>query len=136
MLLYTSTFEIVLHNFSISKLRNAISKSCNLGYAIGKLLKLGCVISKLVSNFVIFNLRSAISNLRKFTNCTEHIHSAKGLASSSNKDEVSSNSSLEALQRLTHHLNGFILFCMNQLVAAAAAQINDNEESDRFSLTT
>ena len=34
-------------------------------------------ISKLVSNFTISNLRSAISKLRKFANCTEHIHVAE-----------------------------------------------------------
>ena len=54
------------------------------------------------------------------------IHYDKDLASSSNKDEVSSNNSLEALQRLTHHLKGFNLFSMSPLAAAAAAQINDS----------
>ena len=34
MLLYTSTFEIVLYNFAISNLCNTISKSRNLGCAI------------------------------------------------------------------------------------------------------
>ena len=52
------------------------------------------------------------------------IHCGKDLASSSNTDEVSSNSSLEALQGLTHHLQGFILFSMSPLAATvAAAQI-------------
>ena len=62
------------------------------------------------------------------------IHCGKDLVSSSNKDEVSSNSSLEALQRLTHHLKGFILFSMSPLAAAAtaAAQINDSEGSDEY----
>ena len=60
------------------------------------------------------------------------IHCGKDLASSSNKDEVSSNSSLEALQRLTHHLKGFILFSMSPLAAAAAAQINNSEGSDEY----
>ena len=56
------------------------------------------------------------------------VHCGKDLASihSSNKDDVSSNSSLEALQRLTHHLKGFIL------LAAVAAQINDSEGSDEY----
>ena len=63
MLLYTSTFEIAFHNFAISSLRNAISKSRKLGWAISKLRKLGWAISKLrklgwaisklVSNFEI-----------------------------------------------------------------------------------
>ena len=35
--------------------------------------KLRCAISKLVSNFAISNLRSAISKLRKFANCAEQI---------------------------------------------------------------
>ena len=34
----------------------------------------GCTISKLVCNFAISNLRSAISKLRKFANFVEHIH--------------------------------------------------------------
>ena len=34
MLLYTSTLELVLHNFAISNLRNAILKSRKLGCAI------------------------------------------------------------------------------------------------------
>ena len=42
----------------------------------------------------------------------------KDLASSSNKDEESSNSSLGALQRLTHHLKGLILFSMSPLAGA------------------
>ena len=91
MLLYTSTFEIVLRNFAISNLRSAISKSRRLARAIWKLRKLGCAIwklrklgcavwklrklgwaiLKLVSNFAIFNLRSEISKLRKFANCAE-----------------------------------------------------------------
>ena len=55
------------------------------------------------------------------------IHCGKDLASSSNKYEVSSNSSLEALQRLTLHLKGFILFSMSQLAAATAvAHINNS----------
>ena len=94
MLLYTSTFEIVLRNFAISNLRSAISKSrrlaraiwklCKLGCTIWKLSKLGCAIwklrklgwaiSKLISNFAIFNLRSAILTLRTFANFAEHIH--------------------------------------------------------------
>ena len=31
-------------------------------------------VSKLVCNFAISNLRSAISKLRKFANCAEHMH--------------------------------------------------------------
>ena len=77
MLLYTSTFELVLCKFAISNLCNAISKSRKLGCAISKLRKLGCAISKLVSNFAISNLHSAISKLRKFANCAEHIHSTQ-----------------------------------------------------------
>ena len=64
--------------------------------------------------------------------CGYCIHCGKDLVCSSNKDEVSSNSSLGALQRLTHHLKGFILFSMSPLAAAAAAQINDSEGSDGF----
>ena len=61
------------------------------------------------------------------------IHFGKVLASSSNKDEVSSNRSSEALQTLTHYLEGFILFSMSPLAAAAvAAQINDSEGSDEY----
>ena len=60
------------------------------------------------------------------------IHCGKDLASSRNKDEVSSNSSLEALQWLTHHLKGFILFSMSPLATAAAAQINNSEGTDGF----
>ena len=60
------------------------------------------------------------------------IYCGKDLASSSSKNEVSSNSSLEALPRLTHHLNGLIFFFMSSLAAAAAAQINENEGSDEF----
>ena len=60
------------------------------------------------------------------------IHCGKDLASSSNKDEASSNSSLEALQMSTHHLKGFILFSMTPLEAAAAAQINDCKGSDEY----
>ena len=84
MLLYISTFEIVLHNFAISNLSNAISKSSKLGCAnwklrklgcaIWKLRKLSCTISKLVCNFAILNLRSAILNWRKFANCAAHIY--------------------------------------------------------------
>ena len=59
----------------------------------------------------------------------------KDLASSSNKDEASSNCSLEALQWLNHHLKGFILFSINPIAATAAAQINNCEGSkDYFSL--
>ena len=64
------------------------------------------------------------------------IHCGKNLASSSNKDEVSSNSSLEALQRLTHHLKGFMLFITSPLGAAAATQINNSEGSNGFFTTT
>jgi len=39
---------------------------------------------------------------------------------------------LEALQRLTHHLKGFILFSLSPLAAAAAAQINYSEGSDEY----
>ena len=51
MLPQTLPFEIVLCNFAISNLRNAISKSRKLGCAISKLLKIGCIISELVCNF-------------------------------------------------------------------------------------
>ena len=64
--------------------------------------------------------------------CGYCIHCGKDLASSSNKVEVSSNSSLEALQRLTYHLKGFILLLMSLLAAAAAAQINDSEGNDEY----
>ena len=74
MLLYTSTLEIALHNFAISNLRNAILKSCKLGCAVSKLHKLGHAILKLACDFTISNLQSAISKLRKFANCAEHIH--------------------------------------------------------------
>ena len=53
--------------------------------------------------------------------CGYCIHCGKYLASSSNTDDVSSNSSLEALQGLTHHMKGFILSSMSPLAAAAAA---------------
>ena len=55
------------------------------------------------------------------------VHCGKALASSSNKGEVSSNSSLEALQRLNHHLKEAILFSMSPFV-----QINDSEGSDEY----
>ena len=58
------------------------------------------------------------------------IYCGKDLTSSSKKGEVSSNSSLEPLQTLTHHLKRFILFSMSALAAAVAAQINDREGSD------
>ena len=56
----------------------------------------------------------------------------KDIASSSNTDEVSSNSSLEDLERLSRHLKGFILFFMSPLAAGAAEQINESEGSDEF----
>ena len=37
-------------------------------------LKIECAISRLVRNFRILRMRSAISRLRKFLNCAEHIH--------------------------------------------------------------
>ena len=62
-----------------------------------------------------------------------YIQNGKDLASSRYKIEVPSNSSLEVLQILTHHLKGFILFSMSPLAGApAAAQINDSEGSDEY----
>jgi len=37
-------------------------------------LKIGCAILRLARNFGILRMRSAISRLRKFLDCTEHIH--------------------------------------------------------------
>ena len=49
------------------------------------------------------------------------LHCGRNLASSCNKDEVSSNCPLDAVQRLTHHQQGLMLFSMSPLAAAAAA---------------
>ena len=43
------------------------------------------------------------------------------LASSSNMDNVPSNSLLEALQSLTYHVKGFIVSSMSPLATATAA---------------
>ena len=56
--------------------------------------------------------------------CGYCTHCGKDLATISNMNEVSSNSSLEALQGLTRHMKGFILSSMSPLAAATAvAQI-------------
>ena len=49
------------------------------------------------------------------------VHCGEDLASSSNTDEVSSNSSLEAFQGLTHHLKGSSFSFLSPLAAASAA---------------
>ena len=68
MLLYTLTLEIVLHNFAISILRNAISKLRKLGRAISKLHKLGHKFQNWLAISQILILK-----LHKLANCAEHL---------------------------------------------------------------
>ena len=72
MLLYTSSLETALCEFTNSNLCNAVSKSHKFGCTISKLRQLCCAILKLVCNFAISSLHSSISKLSKFGNCVEH----------------------------------------------------------------
>ena len=61
MLQYTSTLEIALRRIAISNLPDAILKLHNLSTQFRNWL-------------AIFNFSCAISKLRKFANCAQHIH--------------------------------------------------------------
>ena len=63
-----ANLEIAHDIYSVSRLRS-ISVQCRDGTKIQV-----CAISRLACNFQIPRMRSAISRLRKFLNCTEHIH--------------------------------------------------------------
>ena len=49
-------------------------RMCPAQFGKLKINESGSIISKLVSNYAISNLCSAISKLCKFANCVEHIH--------------------------------------------------------------
>ena len=59
-----------LHSqIALAQSRDCANVLCNL--------KIECAISRLVCNFWILRMRSAISRLHKFLNCAEHIHGCR-----------------------------------------------------------